>query len=139
MVLCLFTGVNVSWTLGLQGTSNLDKENSGRNLAPWKSMEKPDSSYKFLISAVVSESHMYSYQCTVYRIPTSRDTCNHKRYSKHHIDSTHEKPLSSYCSLLIAQKLRHLSLGSLEKMVQVEHRVYIRQEKEHVGLGTIGL
>lgn len=62
----------------------------------WK---KPNTSYKCRIAAVFSESqHVLNIhvQHTVYCIPTSRDTCNHKRYQKHHIDSAHEEGLSSY-------------------------------------------
>lgn len=45
-------------------------------------LEKPNTSYKFRIAAVFSESQHVrniNVQHTVYRIPTSRDTCSHKR------------------------------------------------------------
>lgn len=90
----------------------------------WK---KPNTSYKCRIAAVFSESqHVLNIhvQHTVYCIPTSRDTCNHKRIqtlpkTSHRFGTWRRLVILS----LIAQKLTHLSLGSLEKMVHVEHRV----------------
>lgn len=64
---------------------------------------------------------MYSIPYTVYQRPVTLAVTNaYKRYQKHHMDSAHES-LSSY--RLLHKKLTHLSLGSLEKMVHVEHRV----------------